>query len=111
MGAVSSKARIRTTSDPEHPIDVDVAAVRSGDIRFLPPIPIVGGGIWSSTSTLLNLGIFEHKQGSKVVMPALVSAMKGNFQVLGVESEVDFLKISDKRDRKIGRTNGRACGL
>jgi hypothetical protein len=101
-GRFRSKARIRTTSDPDHPIDVDVTAVRSGDIRFLPPIAIVGGGTWSSTKTLLNLGIFGHEQGSKVALPALVSAMKGNFRVLGVESNVNFLKISVEPDPKIG---------
>ncbi|HEV3304379.1 MAG TPA: DUF1573 domain-containing protein [Planctomycetaceae bacterium] len=101
-GRFRSKARIRTTSDPDHPIDVDVAAVRSGDIRFLPPVAIVGGGTWSSTKTLLNLGVFQHEQGSKIALPALVAAMKGNFQVLGVESAVSFLKISVEPDPKIG---------
>jgi hypothetical protein len=104
-GRFRSKARIRTTSDPDHPIDVDVTAVRSGDIRFLPPIPIVGGGTWSSTKTLLNLGVFKHEQGSKVALPALVAAMKGNFQVLGVESAVDFLKISVEPDSRIGSSD------
>jgi len=104
-GRFRSKARIRTTSDPDHPIDVDVAAVRSGDIRFLPPVAIVGGGTWSSTKTLLNLGVFQHEQGSKVALPALVAAMKGNFQVLGVESAVSFLKISVEPDPKIGSSD------
>ena len=55
-------------------------------ISFLPPVPIVGSGSWSSTKTLLNLGDFRHEQGSKVALPALVSAMKGSFQLLRVSS-------------------------
>jgi hypothetical protein len=101
-GRFRSKARIRTTSDPDHPIDVDVMGVRSGEIHFLPPVPIIGGGTWSQNKTLLNLGIFGHDKGSKVALPALVSAMKGNFQMVGVESNVDFLKISLEPDPKIG---------
>jgi hypothetical protein len=101
-GRFKSKARIRATNDPEHPVDVDINAVRTGDLHFLPVMPLVGTGIWSSNRTLLNLGVFGHERGSKVVMPALVSSMKGNFQLLGVDSEVGFLKISAQPDPSIG---------
>jgi hypothetical protein len=103
-GRFRSKARIRTTSDPDHPLDVDVTAVRSGEIRFLPPIPIVGSGTWSPNKTLLNLGTFGHEQGRKIALPALVSAMKGDFRLLGVESNVSFLKISVEPDASIGQS-------
>ncbi len=101
-GRFKSKARIRASNDPEHPVDVDINAVRTGDLHFLPVMPLVGTGIWSSNRTLLNLGVFGHERGSKVVMPALVSSMKGNFQLLGVDSEVGFLKISAQPDPSIG---------
>jgi hypothetical protein len=101
-GRFRSRARIRTSLQPDKPIDVDVMAVRSGAIRFLPPVPIVGGGTWSTAKTLLNLGDFPHEQGSKVALPALVSAMKGSFRVEGVESNVNFLKISVEPDPRLG---------
>jgi hypothetical protein len=105
-GRYRSKARIRTTADPDHPVDVDVTAVRTGDIRFLPPVPIVGSATWSLSKTLLNLGIFGHEQGRKVAVPALVSAMKGDFRLASVESDVNFLKISVEPDPK-SSTDGR----
>lgn len=101
-GRFKTRARIRSANDPEHPLDIDINAVRTGDFRFLPPIPLVGTAIWSSNRTLLNLGVFPRERGSKVAMPALVSSMKGQFQLLGVESDVAFLKISAQPDSSIG---------
>ena len=105
-GRYRTHARIQTTLEPDRPIDVDVAAVRTGALSFLPPVPIVGGGSWSSTRALLNLGDFRHEQGSKIALPALVSAMQGPFRLESVESSVSFLKISVEPDPKIS-TDGR----
>jgi hypothetical protein len=100
-GRFRSKVRIRPSVDPDHPIDVDVTAFRSGEIRFLPPVPLVGTGTWSASKTLLNLGIFGRERGSKVALPALVASMKGGFQLKGVESDVNFLKVSLEPDPQI----------
>jgi hypothetical protein len=105
-GRYRSHARIRTTLEPDRPIDVDVSAVRTGALRFLPPVPIVGRGSWSSSKTLLNLGDCRHEQGSKIALPALISAMKGPFRLEGVESSLSFLKVSVEPDPTIN-TDGR----
>jgi hypothetical protein len=102
-GRYRTHARIHTTLEPERPIDVDVAAVRTGALSFLPP---VGGGSWSSARALLNLGDFRHEQGRKIALPALVSAMPGPFRLESVESSVSFLKISVEPDPQIS-TAGR----
>jgi hypothetical protein len=106
-GKFRSQVRIRTTTEADRPIDVDVDATRTGTIRFLPPISVVGNGIWSSNRTLLNLGVFGHEQGRKVIVPALVSAMPGEFQLMKVESEVGFLKITMEPDAGSGDSERR----
>jgi hypothetical protein len=96
-GRYRSQVRVRTSLDPDRPITIEVTALRSGEIRFLQALPIVGSGYWFADRTLLNLGTFSHQRGSKVALPALITSMNGEFQVLGVESEVNFLKVSVER--------------
>jgi hypothetical protein len=101
-GRFRANVRIRTTADPDRPIDLTLDAVRTGDMRFLPPL---GAGRWSLNKTLLNLGIFAHEQGRKVALPAVVPAMKGSFRLEKVESDVNFLKISVEPDPTISADN------
>jgi hypothetical protein len=97
-GRFRGNVKIRTNLGADHPVDVEVTAVRAGEISFLPPIAVVGTGTWSSSKSMLNLGIFRHERGSKVVLPVIVTSMKGHFEMTGVESNVDFLKISAEPD-------------
>lgn len=110
-GRYRSHARIRTNLEPERPIDIALSAVRTGTLSFLPPVPIVGHGSWSSTKTLLNLGDFQHEQGSKVALPALVSAMKDSFRLESVESNVSFLKVTVEPDPAISHDDRQGIRL
>ena len=102
-GHYRSLARIRTANTI---INLEVTAVRTGTIRFLQPVPIVGSpALWSASKSMLNLGIFRHEQGRKIAIPALVSSMKGELRLASVESNVDFLKIQVEPDPGIQTGN------
>jgi Protein of unknown function (DUF1573) len=107
-GRYRSSASIRTSQSV---INVDVTATRTGTIRFLQPVSIVGhqAATWSANKTLLNLGIFPHDQGRKVAIPALVSSMKENLRVASIESNLDFLKILIEPDPEIRGENRQGC--
>jgi Protein of unknown function (DUF1573) len=106
-GRYRSAARIHTSQSA---IIVNVTATRTGTIRFLQPVPIVGtAATWSANKALLNLGVFPHEQGRKVAIPALVSSMKENLRLTSVESTVDFLKVSLESDPEIHGENRQGC--
>jgi hypothetical protein len=94
LGRFRSRLKILTSLPGNNAFDVEVTALRSGPIRFLPAVPIVGFAYWNSEKLLLNLGRFRHETGSKTALPALVYAMKDKFQVLGVKSSDSFVKVS-----------------
>jgi len=48
------------------------------------------------------MGRFRHEMGSKTAVPALVYAMQGKFQLLGVKSSDNFVKVSLEPNPEIG---------
>jgi hypothetical protein len=94
IGSFRSRLEILTSLEPKTPLVVDLTAVRPGPIRFLSAVPIVGSARWNSEKALLNLGRFRHEVGCKIALPAFISEMKGQFQMLGVKSSDSFVKVS-----------------
>jgi hypothetical protein len=94
LGRFRSRIKVLTSLPGTDPVEIELTAVRSGPIRFLPAVPIVGFGYWDSEKLLLNMGRFRHENGSKTALPALVYAMKDKFQLLGIKSSDSFVKVS-----------------
>jgi hypothetical protein len=94
LGRFRSRIKVLTSLPGTDAVEIEVTALRSGPIRFLPAVPIVGFGYWNSEKLLLNMGRFRHENGSKTALPALVYAMKDKFQLLGVKSSDSFVKVS-----------------
>jgi hypothetical protein len=105
-GRYRSAARVRTSDSA---VIVNVMATRTGTIRFLQPVSIVGNATWSANNALLNLGIFPHQEGRKIAIPALVSSMKDNLRLGSVESSVDFLKVLLEPDPEMRDGNRQGC--
>jgi hypothetical protein len=51
---------------------------------------------------LVNLGRFQHEVGAKVILPALVYGLKEKLQLLGVEKDADFVRVSVEPNPEIG---------
>ncbi|HEV8001444.1 MAG TPA: DUF1573 domain-containing protein [Planctomycetaceae bacterium] len=94
IGNFRSRLEILTSLEPKTPLVVDLTAVRPGPIRFLSAVPIVGHVLWNAEKSRLNLGRFRHEVGSKTALTALISDMKGKFQMLGSKSSDSFVKVS-----------------
>ena len=103
LGRFRSRLKILTSLPGKNAVDVDVTALRSGPIRFLPAVPIVGTAYWNSEKLLLNMGRFRHEVGTKTALPALVYAMKDKFQMLAVKSSDSFVKVSVEPNPEIGK--------
>ncbi len=104
LGRFRTQLKIVTSLPERNEVEVEVAALRSGPIRFLPAVAVGGFAYWDSENLLLNLGRFRHETGSKAVLPALVYSMKDKFQVLGVRSSDSFVKVSLESDPAIGNS-------
>jgi hypothetical protein len=94
LGHFRSRLRIATSLPDKQSVDVEVTGQRSGPIRFLPAVALVGAARWNADKLLLNMGRFDHVTGAKTALPALVYSMKDNFRVLGVKSSDNFVKVS-----------------
>lgn len=103
LGRFRSRLKILTSLPEKNAVDVEVTALRSGPIRFLPAVPIVGTAYWNAEKLLLNMGRFQHETGTKTALPALVYAMKNKFQVLGVKSSDSFVKVSVEPNPETGK--------
>lgn len=101
LGPWRSMLKIVTTLEGKKSLDVELTAYRSGPIRFLSAIPIVGRAHWDSSKLQLNLDRFSCATGSKAALPAIVDAMKEDFQLRGVKSSYPFVKVSLQRDATI----------
>jgi hypothetical protein len=106
LGRWRSPLRILTTLEGSRTLDVELTALRSGPIVFLPAVSIVGPAFWDSENLLLNLGRFSCATGSKAAVPAVVGAMKDDLRILGVSSSDPFIKVSLQQDPAIA-TGGR----
>ena len=100
-GHFRSQVKIHTSLDGNKTIDVEVTAVRSGPILFLPPRGN-SRAYWNSEKSLINLGRFAHEAGSKAVLPALVYGSKEKFKLTKVEIDADFLRVSAEPNPQIG---------
>ena len=98
--------KIHTTLEGNKTIDVEVTAVRSGPMLFLPPIGTTRV-FWNSEKALVNLGRFPHDVGAKVTLPALVYGTKEKFKILSVEKDADFVQVTAEPNHEIG--NGAAA--
>src|SRR5690606_27089040 len=77
---------------------------RSGPILHLPPI---GKGQWFGDRSSLTMGRFSGAEGRKVILPALITQLKEDFQISSLESDVPFLKFAVERNKKIGNDEQR----
>jgi hypothetical protein len=110
LGPWRSLLRILTTLKDSGPIEVELTALRTGPILFLPAIPIVGTAHWDSEKLLLNMERFPRARGSKAAVPAIISAMKDEFRILDVRStSYPFIKVSVEQDPAIA--NGGRQGV
>jgi hypothetical protein len=102
LGPWRSLLRIVTTLEDSKTIEVELTALRSGPISFLPAVPIVGTAHWDSEKLLLNLERFSRVRGSKAAVPALIGSMKDEFRILNVSSSsYPFIKVAVERDPAI----------
>lgn len=102
LGQWRSLVRIFTTIQEANPIEVELTAHRTGPVKFLPAIPITGSAHFDSEKLLLNLERFPRELGSKAAVPAIITAMKGEFRILKVSSpSYPFLKVSLEREEAI----------
>jgi hypothetical protein len=100
-GHFRQQLKIHTTLEGNKTIDVEVTALRSGPVLFLPPIG-KSQAFWNAEKSLINLGRFQHEVGAKVILPALVYGSKEKFQLLGVEKDADFVHVSVEPNPEIG---------
>jgi uncharacterized protein DUF1573 len=102
LGQWRSLLRIFTTIKDANPIEVELAAQRTGPVKFLPAIPMTGSAHFDSEKLLLNLERFPRERGSKAAVPAIITAMKDEFRILKVSSpSYPFLKVSLEREEAI----------
>jgi hypothetical protein len=100
-GKIREPLKIHTTLEGNKTIDVEVTALRSGPILFLPPRGN-SRAYWNSEKSLVNLGRFPHENGSKVVLPALIYGSKEPFKILKVEKDADLIQVSTVPNPEIG---------
>jgi hypothetical protein len=93
--------KIHTTLEGNKTIDVEVTATRSGPILFLSPIGNARA-YWNPERSLVNMGRFPHETGCKVTLPALVYGTKEKFQILGVERDASFVRVTAEPNSEIG---------
>jgi hypothetical protein len=94
LGHFRSRLRIVTSLPGKQAVEVELTGQRSGPIRFLPAVALVGAARWNADKLLLNMGRFDHVTGAKTALPALVYSMKDDFHVVGVQSSDKFVKVS-----------------
>jgi hypothetical protein len=105
LGHFRSRLKIVTSLPGKQAVEVELTGQRSGPIRFLPAVALVGAARWNAEKLLLNMGRFDHATGAKTALPALVYAMKDDFHVVGVQSSDKFVQVSVepmRGDRKQG---------
>jgi Protein of unknown function (DUF1573) len=109
-GHLRAPLKIHTSLEGNITVDVEVTATRSGPILFLPPM---GNSrtYWNAEKSLLNMGSFPHETGSKVVLPALLYGLKEKFQIIGVEKDADFVRVSVEPNAEIGGTEQQGIRL
>jgi hypothetical protein len=100
-GHVRRELKIHTTLEGNKTIDVEVTAVRSGPILFLPPRGN-SRAFWNAEKSLVNMGRFPHDVGSKVILPALVYGSNEKFQILGVDKDADVVHVTSEPNKEIG---------
>jgi hypothetical protein len=100
-GHFRQQVKIHTTLEGNKTIDVEVTALRSGPVLFLPPIGNTRA-FWNAEKSLVNLGRFQHEVGAKVILPALVYGAKEKFQLLGVEKDAEFVRVTVEPNPEIG---------
>jgi hypothetical protein len=100
-GHFRQQVKIHTTLEGNKTIDIEVTALRSGPVLFLPPIGN-SRAFWNAERSLVNLGRIQHEVGAKVILPALVYGLKEKFQLLGVEKDADFVRVSVEPNPEIG---------
>jgi hypothetical protein len=94
LGHFRSLFKIVTSLPGKQAVEVELTGQRSGPIRFLPAVALVGAARWNAEKLLLNMGRFDHVTGAKTALPALVYAMKDDFHLVGVQSSDKFVKVS-----------------
>ena len=105
LGHFRSRLKIVTSLPGKQAVEVELTGQRSGPIRFLPAVALVGAARWNADKLLLNMGRFDHVTGAKTALPALVYSMKDDFHLVGVQSSDKFVKVSVEPmggDRKQG---------
>jgi hypothetical protein len=94
LGHFRSRLKIITSLSGKQAVEVELAGQRSGPIRFLPAVALVGVARWNADKLLLNMGRFDHATGAKTALPALVYSMKDDFHLVGVQTSDKFVKVS-----------------
>jgi hypothetical protein len=97
VGQFRSRLRIRTTLEGDKTIDVEVTAVRSGPVLYLPP----SKGVWNGEKGILSLGRFDRHMGHKTSLPVLVYDIDHPFELTGVECDDKFVKVTFERDQQL----------
>jgi hypothetical protein len=100
-GHIRQPIKIHTTLEGNKTIDVEVTALRSGPVLYLPPRGNARS-YWNAEKSLVNLGRFPHENGSKVILPALIYGSKEKFKVLKVTKDADFVQVSAVPNPEIG---------
>jgi hypothetical protein len=100
-GHYRREMKIHTTLEGNKTIDVEVTAMRSGPILFLSPIGN-SRAYWNPERSLINMGRFTHEGGCKVVLPALVYGTKEKFQIVGIDRDADFVRVTTEPNPEIG---------
>jgi hypothetical protein len=103
-GHYRREMKIHTTLEGNKTVDVEVTAQRSGPILFLSPIGNAGA-YWNPERALIHMGRFQHETGCKVVLPALVYGTKEKFQIVGVESDASFVRVTCEPNSEIGASD------
>lgn len=100
-GHYRREMKIHTTLEGNKTIDVEVTAMRSGPILFLSPIGN-SRAYWNPERSLVNMGRFQHEVGAKVTLPALVYETKEKFQILSIDRDADFVRVTTEPNPEIG---------
>lgn len=93
VGRFRSGLKIHTNLEGHKTVDVEITAKRSGAIRYLPAVAIVGNAYWNSEKLRLNLGRFPHERGSKAALPAVICALPDKLRVLEVQAKENLVKV------------------
>jgi hypothetical protein len=100
-GHFRKEMQIHTTLGGGKTIDIEVTATRSGPILFLSPIGN-SRAYWNPEKSLINMGRFDHEVGCIVKLPALVYGSKEKFQIVGVDKDAEFVKVTAEPNPEIG---------